>query len=221
MEPMSRIHITMDTKLPLARFLTRPLLVAAFLLLVCAGTRQVSADEDAMATTKQFVDKALAILRDKQMPTAERQRQLRELLEPRFDFKEMSRSTLGYHWKTITPTQRQDFANVFKSFIEAAYLSKINDYAGQQVQFEKQMSLGGNYTQVFSKIVQAGKAPIPVNYMLEPSPSGWKIYDVTVDNISIIANYRNQFNRVINDKGFDQLVADLKAKQQQLASSGN
>jgi phospholipid transport system substrate-binding protein len=72
--------------------------------------------------------------------------------------------------------------------------------------------------EIDSKIVQAGKSPIPVNYLLEQKDGGWMIYDVTVDAISIIANYRNQFNRVINDQGFPKLMSDLRAKQQQLAS---
>ncbi|HZP46327.1 MAG TPA: ABC transporter substrate-binding protein [Candidatus Binataceae bacterium] len=193
------------------------LLLLGLLLPATIALTSARADDSAMATTRQFVDQALHILGDKQTPTAQRQQQLRQLLEPRFDFKEMSRSTLGYHWKTLSAQQRDDFADVFKNFIEAAYLNKINSYAGQQVQFDREASLGTGYAQVFTKIVQAGKAPIPVNYLLEQTPSGWKVYDVTVDNISIIANYRNQFNRILNDQGFDQLVADLKAKQQQLS----
>jgi phospholipid transport system substrate-binding protein len=87
-----------------------------------------------------------------------------------------------------------------------------------QVQFGQSRSLGEGYAKVDTTIVQAGKNPIPVTYLLEQSGGGWKIYDVAVDNISIIANYRNQFNRVINEQGFPKLMADLRAKQQQLGS---
>jgi len=128
----------------------------------------------------------------------------------------MARSTLGYHWRSLTPDQRADFTQLFTDFIEAAYLDKVQDYAGQQVLFGQSRSLGEGYAAVDTTIVQAGKDPIPVTYLLEQSGSGWKVYDVTVDNISIIANYRNQFNRVINEQGFPKLMADLRAKQQQL-----
>jgi phospholipid transport system substrate-binding protein len=171
-----------------------------------------------MATTRAFVDQAVQILRDKGTPVVQRRRQLKAILEPRMDFKEMSRSALGYHWRSITPEQRDQFTALFTSFIEDAYLSKIQDYSGQQVEYLKENSLGEGYSRVDTAIVQPGKQPLKVAYMLEQKGGEWLVYDVTVDNISIIANYRNQFNRVINDQGFDKLMADLKAKQKQLAS---
>jgi phospholipid transport system substrate-binding protein len=134
------------------------------------------------------------------------------------DFTEMSRSALGYHWRSLTPEQRSQFSTLFTSFIEDAYLSKIQDYSGQQVQYLKESPLGEGYSRVDTAIVQPGKQSLKVAYMLEQKGGEWLVYDVTVDNISIIANYRNQFNRVINDQGFDKLMADLKAKQRELAS---
>ena len=171
-----------------------------------------------MATTRAFVDQAVQILRDKGTPVVQRRRQLKAILEPRMDFKEMSRSALGYHWRSITPEQRDQFTALFTSFIEDAYLSKIQDYSGQKVEYLKENSLGEGYSRVDTAIVQPGKQPLKVAYMLEQKGGEWLVYDVTVDNISIIANYRNQFNRVINDQGFDKLMADLRAKQRELAS---
>ena len=107
---------------------------------------------------------------------------------------------------------------MFTGFIEAAYLDKVQDYSGQQVQFGLSRSLGEGYSAVDTTIVDPGKTPLAVTYLLEQTGSGWKIYDVTVDNISIIANYRNQFNRVINEQGFPKLMADLRAKEQQLGA---
>jgi phospholipid transport system substrate-binding protein len=177
-----------------------------------------SVDGGAMAATQGLVRQSLQILRNTNAPVTQRRRDLRAVLEGHFDFTEMARSALGYHWRTLTPEQRQEFTNLFKAFIEDAYLSKIQDYKGQDVQFLRERPLGGGYVEIDSKIVQAGKDPIPVNYLLEQKDRGWMIYDVTVDAISIIANYRNQFNRVINDQGYPKLVTDLRAKQQQLAS---
>jgi phospholipid transport system substrate-binding protein len=171
-----------------------------------------------MATTKTFVDQALQILRDKNAPVVQRRRQLKAVIEPTMDFTEMSRSALGYHWRSLTPDQRSQFTTLFTSFIEDAYLSKIQDYSGQQVQYLKESPLGEGYSRVDTAIVQPGKQSLKVAYMFEQKGGEWLVYDVTVDNISIIANYRNQFNRVINDQGFDKLMADLKAKQRELAS---
>lgn len=176
------------------------------------------ADDGPMAVTETMVNRALKIMGNKSTPIAQRRHQLVEVVENDFDFTEMSRSALGFHWRSLTPDQRSQFTQLFTAFIEDAYLSKIQDYAGQQVVFQGQTSLGQGYTQINTSIVQAGKSPILVNYLLLQKGGAWKIYDVTVDAISIVANYRNQFNRVINDKGFDVLMADLKAKQQELAS---
>jgi phospholipid transport system substrate-binding protein len=197
----------------------RSIVVVAMIAVAFAIARAASADNGPLGTTQQFVNSALHIMADKQTPMEQRQSQLRDLLDPRFDFTQMSRSALGYHWKGLSPDQRASFTTVFKNFIESAYLSKIGDYAGQRVDFIKQSPLGDGFAQVFTNIVQTGKDPIPVNYLLEQKDGEWKVYDVTVDNISIIANYRNQFNRVINENGFDKLLADLKAKQQQLGVS--
>jgi phospholipid transport system substrate-binding protein len=185
---------------------------------ILARPMVAGAQNGAMEATQDLVNQGIRILGDKQIPVPERRRQLKKLLEPRFDFTEMSRSALGYHWRSLVPDQRADFTRVFTDFIEAAYLDKVQDYSGQQVEFGQARSLGAGYAEVDTRIVQSGKSPIQVSYLLEQSGGGWKVYDVTVDNISIIANYRNQFNRVINQQGFPKLMADLRAKQQQLAS---
>jgi phospholipid transport system substrate-binding protein len=194
--------------------------VAAMLVIVSQVlARPAFAQSDPLSMTRDMVNQALAILRNKQLPTVERQRQLRDLIEPKFDFAEMSRSALGYHWRTLSPEQRANFTELFKAFIEDAYLSKVQDYSGQQVVFAGQHQIGQGYTEVDTRIVQPGKNPIPLTYLLQQKDGSWKIYDVVVDNISIIANYRNQFNRVINEQGYDKLMGELKAKQQELRSS--
>jgi phospholipid transport system substrate-binding protein len=196
--------------------------ILAIALLILTSTFTIGlapalAQTSAKAVTQDFIDQALRIMRDKQKPVQEKRRELKPLIEMHFDATEMARSSLGYHWRSLTPDQRADFTRVFTDFIEAAYLDKVQDYSGQQVQFGQSRILGEGYAAVDTTIVQAGKDPIPVTYLLEQT-GGWKIYDVAVDNISIIANYRNQFNRVINEQGFPKLMADLRAKQKQLGA---
>ena len=179
---------------------------------------RADAEDSPLAVTQAMVNHALEIMANKSTPVRQRRRELREAIENEFDFTEMSRSALGYHWRDLSPDQRAQFTQLFTAFIEDAYLSKIQDYSGQQVRFDGQTSLGQGYTQINTDIIQSGKGPISVNYLLLQKNNNWKIYDVTVDAISIIANYRNQFNRVINEKGFPTLMSDLRAKQQELAS---
>jgi phospholipid transport system substrate-binding protein len=176
--------------------------------------------DDPMGVVKTTVNQALDVLRDSSTPLAQRQDKLRQIVATTFDFTEMAKSALGYHWKQITPAQQQEFTTAFVAFIEDSYLSKINDYRGQQVAFLKKSNDGPQYAQVNTDIIQPnGKDAIHVNYRLLKEDGTWKIYDVTVDAISIIANYRNQFNRVMNSKGYQTLIADLKAKQPALAAS--
>ena len=171
-----------------------------------------------MTVVQNTVNEALAVLRDKSAPLQQRQEKLRQIVAQSFDFTEMAKSALGYQWKKLMPQQQQEFTNVFISFIEDSYLSKLNDYRGQQVQFIKASQDGADYAQVNTNIVREGKEPIHLDFRLMKEGGTWKIYDVTVDAISIIANYRNQFNRVMNNQGYDTLIKDLKEKQAALAA---
>lgn len=191
----------------------------AMMLVQLASQGSAWASKTPLDTVDQVVNKSLPVLRDKQTPLPQRRRQLRSLLEQHFDFADMARITLGYHWRELSATQRAQFTELFTAFIENAYLSKIQDYSGQDVAVLGQNSEGEGFARVRSQIIQPGKQPIEVDYLLRDIDGDWKIYDVTVDAISIVANYRNQFNRVINDQGFDKLMADMKAKQQQLQAS--
>ncbi len=216
------------TRLPLAatrRYGRRPVVgLLAGALLLLAGAQIMTVGPvwglgTPLETVNQVVNKSLPVLRDKRTPLTQRRRQLRALLEQHFDFADMSRIALGYHWKELNVTQRAQFTQLFTAFIENAYLSKIQDYSGQDVNVLGENSEGDGFSRVRTQIVQQGKQPIKVDYLLRDMSGDWKIYDVTVDAISIIANYRNQFNRVINDQGFAKLMADMRVKQQQLQAS--
>jgi len=176
--------------------------------------------DDPMTVVQNTVNQALKVLRDKQTPLAQRQEQLRQIVAGAFEFTEMGKSALGPHWRQLTPDQQKEFTDVFVSFIEDSYLSKISDYKGPdyQVQFLGSRMEGSDTGQVNTDIIRSGKDPIHVNYRLEKKGSDWKVYDVTVDAISIIANYRNQFNRVMNNQGYATLISDLKNKQAALAA---
>jgi phospholipid transport system substrate-binding protein len=204
--------------------ITRATTVATALGLAIAcglgAAARAQAEPNPMDVVKATVNQALDVLRDHSVPLAQRQEKLRAIVSASFDFREMSRSAMGYHWRSLTPDQRHEFTSVFTTFIEDSYLAKINDYSNQQVDFLSWRNNGApEYAQVKTNIVQSGKTPISFNFLLLNRSHGWKIYDVTVGAISIIANYRNQFNRVMNNKGYTALIGDLKSKQTALAAS--
>lgn len=205
------------------RFARAAVIATAMCLAVASGLLAAPAayaEPTPMDVVKKTVSQALDVLRDNSIPLAQRQEKLRAIVSSTFDFREMSRSAMGYHWRSLVPAQRTEFTQVFTTFIEDSYLSKINDYSNQHVDYLTWRNISGpSYAQVKTNIVEAGKDPIPFNFLLLKRGNGWKIYDVTVDAISIIANYRNQFNRVMNNSGYSTLINDLKSKQAALAAS--
>lgn len=167
---------------------------------------------DAMGEVKATVDQVLRILNNPEYKSApaQRRQKLRSVISGHFDFAEMARSALGFHWRSLSEQQRREFVPVFTSLMEEAYMSRIESYSGQQIQFLREISEGSGYSEVYTNILQEGAQPISVNYRLEQTDSGWKVYDVMVDGISLVENYRNQFNRVINRNGYDWLVERIK-----------
>ncbi|MGH7840084.1 MAG: MlaC/ttg2D family ABC transporter substrate-binding protein [Candidatus Binataceae bacterium] len=181
---------------------------------------------DPLTQVKQSVTAVIAVFHEQHMPLAERREKLRVLAARYFDFADMARSALGYHWRDLTPAQRAEFVPLFTTFIQDAYLSKLQDYTVSKVQEEAKTATitfsgekfdGAEDAEVSSSVVLHDQQdPIAIDYLMHRSDGVWRIYDLTVDAISVIANYRNQFNRVIDNDGYDSLLAQLKTKQAQL-----
>ncbi|HTR60656.1 MAG TPA: ABC transporter substrate-binding protein [Candidatus Binataceae bacterium] len=192
---------------------------ACAVLLVSAIASTASAADDPMTVVKTTVDQALTVLRDKQTPIAQRQQKLRDIVSATFDFQAMSRSAMGYYWKQITPDQQQEFQKVFITFIENSYLAKINEFVSGEVKYLNAQPNGNQFSMVKTSVVMPNTGPIALDFRLLNLNGQWQIYDVLVDGISILANYRNQFNRIMSSKGYDTLIRDLKSKEASLAAS--
>jgi len=179
---------------------------------------------DATGSVKSVIDQTIVVFKDSSIAPADRELKLRAIAESHFDFQEMARSAIGYHWRAFTPAQKSEFVPLFTAFIEDAYLSRIESYSVEKVneqikssviQFTRQTidSDSPDYAEVFSTVaLKDQNDPISVNYLMRREANEWKIYDITVDAISVIANYRNQFNRVLNNDGYDKLVSIIREK---------
>ena len=193
---------------------------------VAAPLSAVPVGSDPMARIQQGVHEVIAVFQDQRMSLTARREKLRVLADQYFDFADMAKSSMGYHWRDLTIAQRAEFVPVFTSFIQDAYLSKLQDYTVAKVQEEAKTAVitfsgelfdGPDDAEVRSNIVvHDQKDPLKVNYLMHRVDGVWRVYDLTVDAIDIIANYRNQFSRVMDNQGFVQLVGQLKAKQEQL-----
>jgi phospholipid transport system substrate-binding protein len=194
-------------------------------------TSAVVSPNDPLQLVKSGLQEAIAIFQDKTLSVDARRAKLREAAARYFDFAYMARSALGPHWRDLTPAQRNEFVPLFTTFIEEVYLSKVKDYSVEKVQnevksaniqFVRESYNGPDYAEVYSTVaLKEHPDPIQVDYLLKKDEDGWRVYDITLDAISVMANYRNQFNRVINNDGYGELLADLRAKSAQLGATSN
>ncbi len=172
-----------------------------------------------LAVVKQLVAQVLSIVNDKQMAQPFKQEKLRELGAANFDFNEMSRSALGRSWRSLSTDQRQRFVPLFTSFLEDAYLDKVQNYSGDEIRITKARLTGQDYAQVSGRLVRQGSESIGLGFSLKREGDAWKIYDIAVDNVSTLNSYRTQFQRIVGEKGFDELIRQIQDRDRELAST--
>ena len=141
-----------------------------------------------------------------------RKQALRDSIIPRFDWAEMAKQALGKHWDTV-PTRHDEFIAAFADFLGNSYVGKIGSYKDEKILFVQEV-VKNNIAEVKTKIVPAKGEPTTVNYQLHLVQGDWKIYDVVVEDISLVVNYRSQFNRILAKGSFDDLLRQLKEKEQ-------
>lgn len=139
-----------------------------------------------------------------------RRQKLRELINPRFNFAEMSRRALGTSWNDITEAEQQDFVTVFSTLLARTYLSKIETVKKGMVEVVSE-SVEGSKAIVKTKVESKGDT-FPIDYKLLLEEGHWKVYDVIVENIGLVANYRNEFSGIIRKDGFAGLMTKLREK---------
>ncbi len=142
---------------------------------------------------------------------AERKGKLRDALMPRFDWFEMAKQALGKHWNNASSARQHEFVAAFAEFLGNSYVGKIGSYKDEKILFVHE-SIDKNQAQVDTKIVPGAGEPSSVNYRLHQVKGEWKIYDVVVEDISIVANYRSQFNRILTRGSFDDLLQRMQQK---------
>jgi phospholipid transport system substrate-binding protein len=167
------------------------------------------------APTEQIqsaVEKVTTILKDPKLQAEAKRKGLREAVYPKFDFTEMARRSLGSHWQRRSPEEQREFVKLFTELVENAYMTNLDGYQGEKVIIggEKQDK---EFAEVDTKIVTKKGEEFAVNYRLRQAGNDWKIYDVVIENISLVNNYRSQFNRVIAQSSFDELFRKMKEKQ--------
>jgi phospholipid transport system substrate-binding protein len=191
----------------------------ALIALAAALAIFVARDAVAGVPTDQLrgsIDLVLKIVTDpelkKEARTAERRRRIRAVVNQIFDFTEISQRSLGRHWQARTPAEREQFVALFGDLLENAYITKIESYSGEKIQYPGDV-VAGDLALVKTRIVTKQQTEIPLDYRMFLNGGRWAVYDVSIEGISLIGNYRTQFNAVIQRSGYPDLVAKLRAKQ--------
>ena len=169
---------------------------------------------DPVVVIKDAVDEIISILQDEKLGVpnrkAERKSRVVTIVEKKFDFREMSMRTLAKHWQERSPEEQDRFVFLFKTLLENTYIAKIETYSGEKVVFKKS-ALHGNKAIVYSELVRKN-VETPVNYKLKNSDDRWMVYDVEVEGVSLVNNYRTQFASILDKENFAGLLARLEEK---------
>lgn len=164
---------------------------------------------------KPEIDRVITILGEPALQgegkAPQRRQALRAITDGVFDWTEMSRRALGRHWVARTPAEQQEFVGLFRDLLERAYLSKIERYTGEPIAYIGE-TVDENVATVRTKITTKQGQEVPIDYRMARQGDRWLIYDVLVENVSLISNYRTQFDGIIRTSSYEELVKKLKAR---------
>lgn len=193
----------------------RRIAIAIFMSIVCLGVPRFIQAGEPLQLVRTSVDKAIQILKDPDLHSQDKKRErigrLREALQSIFDYEEMAKRALGTHWRRRTPAEQEEFVKLFRNFLERVYSDKIDLYGGEKVTFGRE-AIDQGFAEVESTIIRPNGEELAVVYKLRQTNGQWKVYDALVENISIVNNYRSQFDRVISSSSYQELVKRLQEK---------
>lgn len=170
---------------------------------------------------RQHVDQVIKVLDDPALKgQAQRRAAVRKISEDIFDYPDTARRALGQHWNGRTPEEQREFVQLFADLLDRAYFSKIDRYQGEKVRYGAE-SVNGDEAIVKTLIMtRAGGSEIPVDYRMHLTDGKWRVYDVTIEGVSLVSNYRTQFNKIVQTESYATLVQKLRAKDAEPAASG-
>ncbi|MDD2365789.1 MAG: ABC transporter substrate-binding protein [Desulfuromonadaceae bacterium] len=166
---------------------------------------------------KSTVSEVVRIVADPNLKkdTQKRRQMLKKTIGIIFDYPEMAKRSLGKHWNVRTVAEKKAFANLFATLLENSYASKIESYNNEKIVYVKEI-LDNDYAEIKSKVVTAARDEFTLDYKLMNSNGKWMVYDVVIEGVSLVSNYRSQFNKIITANGYEKLVKKLESKNEEL-----
>jgi phospholipid transport system substrate-binding protein len=187
-----------------------------FLALAAAGEAGAGAPTDQL---RAQIEKVLKTVEDPELKkpdkAGERREIIRRIAAETFDFPEMSKRALARHWQARTPAERDEFVKLFTDLLERAYVSRIESFGGEQIAYNGD-TIEGDAALVRTKIITKQGTDVPVDYRMLKRNDRWLAYDVVIEGVGLINNYRTQFNKIIQTSSYQALVDRMKNKQNEL-----
>ena len=196
-------------------------LTVSLMLLLAVVCGSVSAWASVTDEVKQTVDQVVSIVSDsnlkKPQNESKRRAALKKAISRIFDYGEMAKRSLGVHWKGRSSSEQKEFVSLFATLLENSYASKIESYENEKILYEKEI-IDGDYAEVKSRVVTAKRDEYTLDYRFLKEGSRWMVYDVVIEGVSLVSNYRSQFNKIILHQGYGALVKKLKTKSEEIAA---
>jgi phospholipid transport system substrate-binding protein len=188
---------------------------AVVALLVVAAPARAGQPTDQL---RAEIDRVIAVLDDpelkKEENAAARRAEVRRLANEIFDFGETAKRSLARHWASRTPAEREEFVQLFADLLERSYISKIELYGGERVVYVGE-TIDGDQAIVSTKITTRQGTEVPIDYRMLKRGERWLVYDVVIEGVSLVVNYRVQFNKIITTSSYAELVKKMRAKQEE------
>ena len=193
------------------------LVVSGFFVSLFVGVGNANAELAPDVLVKQTADDVLTIIKNDREIQAGNQQKLYAVIEekilPNFDFDRVCRMVLGKNWKSATPEQQAIFQKEFRSLLLRTYSSALSKYKDQVIEYKPmRYEVDEKNVSVKTQILQSGGQPIAVDYSLVKGTAGWKVYDIVIESVSLVTNYRSQFSNEIRQNGLDSLNKKLMDK---------
>jgi phospholipid transport system substrate-binding protein len=171
---------------------------------------------------RKTVDEVVRIVADKELKKPQneqkRRKSLKSVIGQIFDHAEMAKRSMGQNWKELTPVQQKEFTDLFATLLESSYAGKIESYNNEKIIYLREI-VDGDYAEVKSRIVTARHDEFSLDYRLMREGDRWKVYDIVIEGVSLVSNYRSQFNKIIKAQGYQELVKKMKSRKDDLAAS--
>ena len=174
------------------------------------------AEEGPGKLVMESIDRGLAVLKEPSLIGAEkvqeRRQRLWEEISPVFNFEEMSKRALGVYWKKRSPEEKKEFVELFTNILKDTYIGKTDTYSGEKMEVLRE-GHDSSYAEVQAKLITNKGTEVSVNYHLVSNHGKWRIYDVIIEGVSLVNNYRSQFNSILLKSSYEELVQRIKEKK--------